>query len=171
MCKLFYDGIYQEVVVDDYFPYTLNPDTNQLKLYCSKPNNGTDIWVLILEKCWAKLRGGYSKIECKISINLVNYNFFSLWALLGSPVLGQFDTTLYKKDSLLSKNLFDKLIKFHDDHNYVITSSVMEKYALKEFNLSHRHSYTVVSNLVFSLASFEQKIKTENCVWFKLEIL
>ncbi len=60
MCKLTYNGIYQEVIVDDYFPV----DANGNLLYV-KPFKGTDCWMLILEKCWAKIFKSYSKINCK----------------------------------------------------------------------------------------------------------
>jgi hypothetical protein len=31
----------------------------------SKPAGGSQIWVMILEKCWAKLNGSYAAIESK----------------------------------------------------------------------------------------------------------
>jgi hypothetical protein len=63
MCKLTYDGIYQEVVVDDCFPVN-----SEGKLAFAQPYKGTDIWVLVLEKCWAKLFGSYSKTNCKFRL-------------------------------------------------------------------------------------------------------
>lgn len=62
MCKLTFNGIPKEVVVDDYFPV----DSNGRLIY-AQPYKGTDCWVLILEKCWAKVYGSYSKIECTLS--------------------------------------------------------------------------------------------------------
>jgi hypothetical protein len=56
MCRLTYDGLYQEVVVDDYLPVD-----NDGKLIYAKPYKGNDCWVLILEKCWAKIFGSYQK--------------------------------------------------------------------------------------------------------------
>ena len=47
------------VVVDDYFPY----DESKEEFAFSRPASGNEIWVLILEKAWAKLYGSYSRIE------------------------------------------------------------------------------------------------------------
>ena len=54
---LFIDGRLQIVVVDDYVPVI--KDTNDL--YFSKPNN-KELWVVLLEKAWAKVNGGYANI-------------------------------------------------------------------------------------------------------------
>lgn len=54
---LFIDGRFQIVVVDDYVPVIKN--TNDL--YFSKPNN-KELWVVLLEKAWAKVNGGYANI-------------------------------------------------------------------------------------------------------------
>ncbi len=58
MCRLLFNGIYQEVVVDDFFPITATK-----RFACAKPF-GTDIWPLIIEKCWAKLFRTYRITEC-----------------------------------------------------------------------------------------------------------
>lgn len=48
------NGVYQEIVVDDYFPVDANGN-----LIGAKPYKGVDFWNLILEKCWAKINKGY----------------------------------------------------------------------------------------------------------------
>lgn len=50
------DGIWQCVVIDDYFP------TYNGKPIFSK-NNGNEIWVMLLEKAYAKIYGSYQAIE------------------------------------------------------------------------------------------------------------
>jgi hypothetical protein len=52
---LFIDGQWQVVIVDDYLPVKKNSEN----LVFAKPN-GNEIWVLLLEKAWAKVNGGYS---------------------------------------------------------------------------------------------------------------
>jgi calpain-15 len=47
-------GIMREVVVDDYFPIKVN---DRAALFTS--SNDNELWVLILEKVWAKLHGSY----------------------------------------------------------------------------------------------------------------
>lgn len=53
-CVLLVDGMYQEILVDDYFPVDANDN-----LVVAKPYKGVDFWNLVLEKCWAKISGGY----------------------------------------------------------------------------------------------------------------
>jgi hypothetical protein len=61
LCRLFHNGIYKEVIVDDFIPVDIND-----KPLCAKLYKGTDFWVIILEKCWAKLNGNsYANIDCK----------------------------------------------------------------------------------------------------------
>jgi hypothetical protein len=54
MCRLLFDGVYQEVVVDDFFP------VDKLGICLAAKPHLTDIWVMVLEKCWAKLNTSYS---------------------------------------------------------------------------------------------------------------
>lgn len=62
MMRVNYGGIPQEVVVDDLFP--VYEDTN--KLVFAKPRNSNEIWEMVVEKVWAKLRGSYSNIQSGI---------------------------------------------------------------------------------------------------------
>ena len=57
MVRILYHGILREVVVDDYIPVT--PQNTPL---FAKPAGGREIWVMILEKAWAKLHGSYGAI-------------------------------------------------------------------------------------------------------------
>lgn len=52
------DGEFQIVLLDDYFPVEKD---NIRNLKFAKPNNN-EIWVLLIEKAWAKINGGYSNI-------------------------------------------------------------------------------------------------------------
>lgn len=54
---LFIDGEYQVVYLDDYFPCIKGTHIP----YFSKPNS-YEMWVLLLEKAWAKINGGYANI-------------------------------------------------------------------------------------------------------------
>ena len=58
MARVLFKGVYQEVVVDDYFPCNARGH-----LLGSQPAGKTEIWVMILEKCWAKLHGSYDAID------------------------------------------------------------------------------------------------------------
>ena len=63
VCKLNFNGVHQEVIVDDLFPVT--PDTPHRPLY-AQPASGKYIWVMVLEKCWAKLLKGYKNTNCTV---------------------------------------------------------------------------------------------------------
>lgn len=54
--KLFIDGEWQMIVTDDQFPCEYG------KPVFAKPH-GKEIWVMLLEKCWAKIYGSYKAIE------------------------------------------------------------------------------------------------------------
>ena len=53
--KMTKNGESVEVIVDDYFPCK-----NKRPVFSKA--NGNELWVLILEKAWAKLHGSYDKI-------------------------------------------------------------------------------------------------------------
>lgn len=57
--QLYINGEPRVVVVDDYFPY----NEAKGKWAFSRPSESNEIWVLILEKAWAKVYGSYSRIE------------------------------------------------------------------------------------------------------------
>lgn len=57
MARILYKGVLREVVVDDYIPVNQQGDP-----LFAKPAAGREIWVMILEKCWAKLHGSYGAI-------------------------------------------------------------------------------------------------------------
>lgn len=63
MVRILYQGVLREVVVDDYIPVT--PQNTPL---FAKPAGGREVWVMILEKAWAKLNGSYAAIVGNNSI-------------------------------------------------------------------------------------------------------
>lgn len=62
MCK---NGEWREVVIDDYFPCFMGEPV------FSKAN-GNELWVLIMEKAWAKLHGSYQRIEAGNAANVMH---------------------------------------------------------------------------------------------------
>ena len=57
MARILHNGEYQEVVIDDYFPVD-----ERNRSFFAQPAGGQEIWVMVLEKCWAKLYGNYANI-------------------------------------------------------------------------------------------------------------
>ena len=54
---LFIDGKPQIVIVDDYLP--VEKSTGKP---CYSQSKGNELWVMLLEKAWAKVNGGYANI-------------------------------------------------------------------------------------------------------------
>ena len=51
--KICWKGVMSEIIIDDHFPYKLDGTP------CFTRSRGDELWVLILEKIWAKLHGSY----------------------------------------------------------------------------------------------------------------
>ena len=66
MCRMLFDGVYQEVVVDDFFPI------DKFDRCLAARFNVTDIWVMVLDKCWAKLNTSYESTNRVQGILLAN---------------------------------------------------------------------------------------------------
>jgi hypothetical protein len=76
---LFLNGTWESVVVDSRFPVTIadnEEECNEWAMASNKDNEG--IWVMLLEKAWAKAHGGYMNIEAGL-------NGESLNAVTGAP--------------------------------------------------------------------------------------
>jgi len=58
--KICNQGIWEEVIVDDRIPVR-----GRTPLYSR--GNGNELWVLLLEKAWAKLYGSYGQIEAGLT--------------------------------------------------------------------------------------------------------
>lgn len=76
------NGERKEVVMDDYFPCEDGDP-------CFSKANGNELWVLMLEKAWAKLHGSYERIEAGHAHNVMN-------DLTGAP---SFDLAMIDEDS------------------------------------------------------------------------
>jgi calpain-15 len=61
--KVCRDGVWKNIIVDDYIP--CGKDSNTL---CFSQTLGGEVWVSVLEKVWAKVKGSYENTElCSIS--------------------------------------------------------------------------------------------------------
>ena len=68
VCK---NGTRQLIIVDDYLPCKNGKP-------CFSRSNGEELWVLILEKAWAKVHGSYERIESGMT-------YLTVRDLTGSP--------------------------------------------------------------------------------------
>jgi hypothetical protein len=75
---LFITGVWEEVIMDDLFPYDASAQQPAFSTSRTK-----DIWVMLLEKAFAKVNGGYKDIEA-------GFISEALLALTGAPVYTYF---------------------------------------------------------------------------------
>ena len=61
--QFYINGEMRTVVVDDYFPFDAGADRWAFSQSSKTSDRHNEIWVLILEKAWAKIFGNYQRIE------------------------------------------------------------------------------------------------------------
>ena len=131
MCK---NGMRQLVVVDNYVP------TKDGTLAYSR-TNGKEMWVIMLEKAWAKIHGSYERIEWGDTQTAVR-------DLTGAPG----ETYDLKDKEMTPEDIWDKLVEA-DKNRYIICCSVdsKEQKELKNcesLGLVPEHAYTMIGCVV-----------------------
>jgi calpain-15 len=58
--KILSRGVWREVIFDDYIPMIISRGEEEIAFSCG---DDEEIWMMSLEKAWAKLYGSYSMIE------------------------------------------------------------------------------------------------------------
>ena len=108
------NGEKRTVVVDDYFPY----DVYNEEWAFSRPKEveyrPIEIWVLILEKVWAKIFGSYQRIEAGLAGEALN-------TLTGSP------HTFYSHDDLKKPGDFFQEILRSANCNFPMCAAAASK--------------------------------------------
>ena len=120
ICK---NGEWKEVVVDDYIPcYKGDPAFSKA--------NGNELWVILLEKAWAKLHGNYERIEAGFAENVMR-------DLTGAP------TEVIESEE---EKLWDSCVRA-DREGYVMAASAgggASVEALEELGLIGYHAYGLI---------------------------
>lgn len=124
-------GLWEEITLDDQFPCI-----GSKPAFSQSRNN--DLWVLLLEKAWAKVHGGYLNIES-------GYLSEALFALTGAPTYSFF-TTPKSADSNW------KAILEAERSNYIMCASSKNMKAgsdARDANtgLSFSHAYSLLSGV------------------------
>lgn len=118
------NGEARQVVMDDFFPCKYGAP-------CFSRANGNELWVLILEKAWAKLHGSYERIEA----GFANY---VMRDLTGAPSM---DVSLEEKDE---QEIWNLLIE-GELKDYIMAASAGSSEAsaqmLESVGLVAQHSY------------------------------
>jgi hypothetical protein len=119
--KLFVSGQYVNVTVDDYFPI----DAYKRLAFAGSKNQ--ELWVMLLEKAWAKLHGDFSVIEGGDSRE-------SIAAITGAPA------EYYKHKDLSTDELW-KLISAADAANCVMCTGASSDTK----GVVRSHAYTLIN--------------------------
>eukprot|EP00826_Nyctotherus_ovalis_P012553 TRINITY_DN1332_c0_g2_i1.p1 TRINITY_DN1332_c0_g2~~TRINITY_DN1332_c0_g2_i1.p1 ORF type:complete len:790 (+),score=282.59 TRINITY_DN1332_c0_g2_i1:141-2510(+) len=131
--KLFLCGQYVNVAVDDFFPV----NTKKEPAFVGAKAN--ELWVMLIEKAWAKIHGSYASIAAGDSRE-------SFSALTGAPVK-------YHKHSLYTPEKLWKLIHAADKEKYVMSTGA----DTATQGIFKGHAYTLINAYEFLLN--KQKIQ------------
>ena len=122
-------GVWKEYVLDDYFPCT--PEGTIAFSGPREEKGTTELWVMLLEKAWAKRFGCYYDIE-------YGFTFESLTDLTGAPC-----------DVMLTSNpeLWDKIFQ-GNQKNFIITAgsggNTENHDQVDAMGLVSRHAYSII---------------------------
>lgn len=120
------NGIKQMIVIDDFIPCK-----NKTPVFSSA--NGNELWVILLEKAWAKLHGSYERI-------IGGQSHLTFRDLTGAPSF-EFET---KDEEAWNK------IKDGDQRDFIMAAGIAqddenEVAALKALGLVGQHSYGLIA--------------------------
>ena len=130
---IFYiDGIKQIVIVDDYIPVTTYTNSP-----CFAKPNKNKIWVMLLEKAWAKVNGGYANTiggfpsesyEFLLGFGCLTYNIYNS----NKEDLNEYKIEIIKKVKTANKN------------NCFISCSTSYVNNIEKVGLVPTHAYTLI---------------------------
>ena len=138
------NGENKTVTIDDYFPYDTNiqgPAFSQTK--------GNELWVLILEKAWAKLNGNYENTISGLTQDALSF-------LLPAP-----SYVIDHKFTKLDDDKIWQMMLYFDKRGHIICGSSQnqeEKKDLSERGIVSLHAYTI-SDIVEINAPKDGKVK------------
>jgi len=137
-CTFYINGEKRTVVVDDYFPF--DPEKGEDGDWAfSKPSFKTEIWVLILEKCWAKIFGSYQRIEAGTAGE-------AMYPLTGSPHKFLIHADFTRKDYIWDR------IYMADKKGFPMATAVasqadeeLSRSEVKRAGLVDAHAYSLIA--------------------------
>ena len=143
--KLYIDGRPQIVIVDDYLP--IEKSTKQP---CYAQSKGNELWVMLLEKAWAKVNGGYANIISGLPCEALEF-------LTGFGSLAYDTENLADEDDINEyKNEIVKNVQIADKNNCLISCSTTGNQAIQKVGLVEGHAYTLIS--VHQVTTSQNKI-------------
>ena len=141
------DGKPQIVVIDDYIPCY-----NTFHMPCFAQPNGNEIWVLLMEKAFAKVNGGYLNI-----IGGLERESFEILTGFGSKYLTWFSYQFSNEEKLKKYRdyLFKELSQACKHKNHLIGLSTLPS-APQSMGLAGSHAYTVLDTI--TITSKDKKV-------------
>ena len=123
--KLYIDGRPQIVIVDDYLP--IEKSTRQP---CYAQSKGNELWVMLLEKAWAKVNGGYANIISGLPCEALEF-------LTGFGSLAYDTENLTDEDDINEyKNEIVKNVQIADKNNCLISCSTTSNPVIEKVGLN-----------------------------------
>lgn len=122
---LFIDGEWQIIFVDDYFPVIKGT-----KSFPFARPNGNELWVILLEKAWAKVNGGYA-------------NIISGWPSDALAAITGFATQRLNHKELAIDELWTNL-KMADESDKIMCTSTKDDQSVENYGLVQNHAYTLI---------------------------
>ena len=131
--KFYIDGRRQIVIIDDYIPaYKSN------KKPCFAKPNENEIWVLLLEKAWAKINGGYANI-----ISGSPCDSFEFLIGRGSSI---YDLDCKKEEDLEDyKYEIIKNVQLADQNNCLISAITKDSKSVGDSGIEGTHAYSILN--------------------------
>ncbi len=149
-------GVWEEVILDDRFP--CDPRTNKPAFSQSRSN---DLWVMLLEKAWAKVHGGYLNIES-------GFTSEALFSLTGAPVYTYFVSSKNSEKNWAA-------ILEGETSNYIMTASTSDFTGSgndaqdKQTGLSANHGYSLLAGITVKHQGKDLKLVKLRNPWGKGE--
>ncbi|EAR84269.2 calpain family cysteine protease (macronuclear) [Tetrahymena thermophila SB210] len=122
-------GEWREVIVDQFFPCV-----SAARGPSFTKGNGAEIWVMLLEKAWAKINGSYDQIEAGLTRECLH------------DFTGACTQTLWLDDQNTYDSVWQKLL-IGEKNNYAMTcgsTDVASKEELDKLGLINGHAYSLL---------------------------
>lgn len=148
-------GVWTDYVIDDFFPY--NPHLKKAAFSGPQIQSGvSELWVLLIEKAWAKRFGSYWDIDAGLTGD-------ALRDLTGGPC-----ETLTIED----ENLWER-IYYADKQDFIITASSQGNEengdSVNSMGLVSLHAYSVIAARLITSRRGEEKVLQIRNPWGEQE--